>query len=348
MIRTLFAFLAVVVTAPCLLAGTPLGGLAVAVSPDGSTLLAGGDNRTLYVLDPGSLEVKQRLWLGTTIVALHYNKDGSRLLVQDSDGVVHFLDSKDFKKLSEHEDLDKMSMAAQADIAAGLDSNYQGNAVRFFSTQDGTELGKVLFAKGDSVNCFGLNTTGDTVAVLMNGKTDAAEKKLSYSDIPKDLKGVARDEFSQKNDGKTAVFATFKVPSGEKIAEHKLFFTSNANARILFDDSDALVVNYSNDNARIKSDGTVEMFELGNSYNYGIGLSPDQSTILTGGLRNGSITIVDGMKGVSFRVQKLPGWPEYFKGFCADGNGAIYASTSGYRVIKLNSQGRVEKEVGCY
>ena len=348
MLRTILSVAITLSCLTCVNAGTPLGGLAVTISPDGSTLLAGGDNRTLYVLDPETLEVKQRVWTGTTIVALSCNKDGSRIIMQDSDGVVHLLNSSDYKKVSQHDELEKIAVARDTDVAAGLDDNYQGNAVRFFSMTDGSELGKVLFQKGDRVQSFGLNSAGDKVAVLMEGKNDDSEKKVSYSDVPKELKDLARDEFRLKNDGKTAMFATYKVPSGEKIAEHKLFYTSSATTKIIFDGDDALVINYSNDNARIKPDGTVEMFELNNSYNYGIGISPTQSLILTGGMRNGSITKVDGMTANSFRVQTLPGWPEYFKDFCTDGKGSVYATTSGFRVIKLTNEGRIVKEAGCF
>ena len=330
-------------------AGTPLGGLTLAISPDASTLLVGGDNRTIYVMDPGTLEVKQRVWLGTTIVSMSYNKDGSIIAVEDSNGVVQFLKASDYTKATEQDDLENMAVARDADMAAGLDDDYQGNAVRFFSLSNGVEKGKVIFPKGIRISCFGISPEGDKVAVLQNGVDDPSEKKLSYKDIPKDLKGIARDEFQLKNDGKTAILATYKVPSGEKISEHKTFYTSSStNSKILFDGDDVVVVNYSNDNARYKPDGSVELFELGNSFNYGSGLSPDQELIFTGGLRNGSITKVDDMTHVSFRIQKLPGWPEYFKGFCSDGNGNIYGATSGFRVVKIDTSGKIIKETGCF
>src|SRR5262249_16950956 len=44
---------------------TGRGGLeAVAVSPDGKLVAAGGQNRVVYLLDAATLEVKRRIWLG--------------------------------------------------------------------------------------------------------------------------------------------------------------------------------------------------------------------------------------------------------------------------------------------
>lgn len=343
------ALVASVSTVPNVFASTPIGGLTVTLSPDGSTLLAGGDNRTLYVIDPATMDVKKRIWLGTTICKLSYNKDGSIVAIEDTDGVVHFLKSEDFSKVTSRKDLERMAVARDVDLGVGLDDDYQGNAVRFYSLTTGNELGKVLFPKGDRIACFGVNAAGDTVAVLQQSKKDSSEKKVSYSDIPKDLKGLARDEFEQKNDGESSVIGFYKIPSGEKIAEHKLFYKSNSSSsRIMFDGDDALVLAYDNENARVKQDGTIEMFELSGSYNYGIGVSPKQDLIMVGGLRDGALTTVDGMNATSFRVQDLPGWPEYFKGFCSDDNGTVYGSTSAYRVIKIKKSGQIEKEANCF
>jgi len=39
----------------------------VAVSADGKQVAVGGQNRVLYLLDAGTLEVKRRLWLGARV-----------------------------------------------------------------------------------------------------------------------------------------------------------------------------------------------------------------------------------------------------------------------------------------
>jgi hypothetical protein len=67
-------------------AAVPLGGLTVAVSPAGDKLVAGGDTRTLLILDPQTLAVKDRVWIETTIVGLTFDKAGTTLAVEDGSG----------------------------------------------------------------------------------------------------------------------------------------------------------------------------------------------------------------------------------------------------------------------
>src|SRR5690606_3041342 len=75
-------------------------------------------------------------------------------------------------------------------------------------------------------------------------------------------------------------------------------------------------VGYGNENLTVNADGSlVGLFQGPTSYNYGIGVSPDQTRIAIGGLRDGSlVTLADGAAQV-FRIDDLPGWPEYYKGF---------------------------------
>ena len=55
-------------------------GLSVAVTADGSRLVAGGDVRALYELDPETLAVKRRVHLGRRVQEMAFSKDGSTLV----------------------------------------------------------------------------------------------------------------------------------------------------------------------------------------------------------------------------------------------------------------------------
>ena len=51
------------------MADAPAGGIGgLAVSPDGSTILVAADSRAIYVLDPATMEVKNRVYTGSTTV----------------------------------------------------------------------------------------------------------------------------------------------------------------------------------------------------------------------------------------------------------------------------------------
>lgn len=328
-------------------AATPLGGLAVAVSPSGDVLVAGGDNRALLVIDPAKMETTSRAWLGVSILALEFNKDGSRLLVEDTDGTVHLVDAKTWQVLKAEKKAAQMAAAPGADLVAVLDADYNGNVVRVLAMTDLAEKGKAALPKGQKVAALGLNADGTKLAVLMESVADEGEPKETK--VPADLKGAAAEEFRTNNDGKTSQFVVFTVPAMEKAAEHKLNYSpSVTGARILFSGDNALVVNYSNVNASVAPDGKVTVFQLGNSYNYGIGWSADQKVLLSGGLSEGTLTKLPATDGTTFKPDKLPSWPEYFKSFAVAPDGTAYGATSAFRVIRVKPDGGFDKGFPAY
>lgn len=332
---------------PAALASTPLGGLAVGLAPDGQKMVAAGDNRVLYIIDPAKMEIAKRLWLGTCIVDLDFDKDGSKVVAEDTDGTLHLLDYQTGNALKKEPKAEKMSTARQAGLVAGLNPDYNGQTIRFLSMADLSEKGKVTLAKGEKVAGLGLDPEGSRVAVLLEPVNDDSEPK--GANPPADLKGLAVDEFRLKNDGKTSRLLTFKVPEGSKLSEHKLFFSpSVTGTKILFQGDNVLVVNYSNLNARIDPKGEVTLFRLDNSFNYGIGSSADQKILLTGGLAEGTYTKVADLAKTKFQPDRLPGWPEYFKGFAVSGDGTAYGSTSGYRIIRIKPGGGFDKSFTVY
>ena len=327
---------------PVARASTPLGGLAVALSPNGQLMVAAGDNRVLYVINPAKMEVAQRIWLGTCIVDLEFSKDGTRLVAEDTDGTLHLIDAKDWKTLKKEAKAGKMSAARQADLAAGLNPEYKGQSIQFLSMTDLGVKGKVTFAPGEKVAGLGLDLEGARLAVLLEPVNDDSEPKGGKT--PAELKGLAAEEFRLKNDGRTSRLLVFKVPDGSKVSEHKLYYSpSPVGTEILFQRDNVLVVNYSNLNARIDPKGEVTLFQLDNTFNYGIGFSADQKILLTGGLADGTYTKVGELAKTRFQPDRLPGWPEYFKSFALAADGTAYGATSAYRVIKINPGGGFDK-----
>lgn len=334
---------AAILTACCLclaataLAHTPLGGLTPAISPDGKTLVVGGDNRVLYVVDPATFEIKSRVWLKTTIWRMAFNKDGSKLLVEDTSETLYYLNPADWKVEREVKKSGFMAPAYAADICAVKGGSKE---ISVISMTDAASKMKVTFEK--RISSFGLNADGTRLAVISRYDKDTGEKNVKYGDIPKDLKGVDKAAFQQQNDGKTANLYIVEVPSGKILKETQIFYTTSDGALVLFDGDTVVAINYSDVNAKIPSEGDIEIFKLGGS-NYGMGISRDQKLIATGGMRDGQYTKVEGMATVSFKTDRLSGWPEYFKGFCFDAEGNAYGTTSGYRLFKIEPGANVAK-----
>jgi hypothetical protein len=194
---------------------------------------------------------------------------------------------------------------------------------------------------------MGLDADGARLAVLCEPVADESEPKGATP--PAGVKGLELETFRLKNDGKTALFLIFNVADGKKATEHKLWYSASSSGWLtLFQGENVLVVNYSNQNAKIDGKGEVTLFELDNSFNYGLGLSADQTVLLSGGLSAGTYTKVEGLNKVKFQPDRLPGWPEYFKRFAIAGDGAAYGSTSGYRLIKIKPGGAFDKSYPVY
>ncbi|MBM4284756.1 MAG: hypothetical protein FJ128_05850 [Deltaproteobacteria bacterium] len=323
-------------------AATPLGGLAVAVSPGGETLVSAGDNRVLYVLDAAKMEVTNRVWLGVGIVNLAFNKDGSRVVAEDTDGTLHLIDAKEWKVLKKAPKAERMSAAPQADLVAGVNTGATPNTIQILSMTDLSSKGQVTLPGKPKVVSMGLDAGGARLAVLLEAVADESEPKGATP--PAGVKGLELETFKLKHDGKTSLLLIFNTADGKQVGEHKLWYSpSSTRWMAFFQGENVLVVNYSNVNAKIDGKGEVTLFQLDNSFNYGLGISADQTVLMSGGLSDGTYTKVEGLNMVKFQPDKLPGWPEYFKHFAVAKDGTAYGSTSSYRIIKIKPGGAFDK-----
>ncbi len=342
---TMFFFFCILFSNAPAWSHTPLGGLAVAVSPGGKTIVTGGDNRVLYVLDPSTLRVKKRIWTESGIWRMAFNKNGEKLLVEDTTPTIRYFKTSDWKLERELKREGFMSTAPLVDTMAALDSG--SKSVSVFSMTDGSI--KKTVKTDVSISAFGIDPNAKRLAVISRYEKDKSEEKVAFKDIPKDLKGAAKKAFIQKNDGKTSVFFLYEIPSGKLLFKKKIFFSATNGSKLVFNKDSVLVICYNNVNAKIDTKtGNTAIFELGNSFNYGIGLSTDQKRIASGGLANGTYTMVDENVQKKFKITKIKGWPEYFKDFAFDSMGNLFGTTSGYRIITVNESGKVIKSVPVY
>lgn len=322
-------------------AGTPIGGLTVALSPDESMLVASGDPRTLYITDPATLVVKDRIWVETSVFDLSFNKDGSVLAVQDTKDEVRLYSTSDWSLNTVVEGCYSFSPSRESDTFAGYST--RDYAAKIHSLTDGSVKTTIQFPDRTNISALGLNADGTKLAVLFKDQDDESEEKIGYSDMPKDLKGMDRDKFQLEHDGKTSKLGIYDTASGELIKEVTTFYTSTSESKIGFAGDSVVVFNYRNLNALISPEGEVEMFAMPSSFNYGMGISPDQSLLMGGGLAHASFMKIADKSFVDYKIDKLPGWPEYFQGFCAAKDGTVYGATSAYRVVKVGPDGTVQE-----
>nr|MDJ0975149.1 hypothetical protein [Planctomycetota bacterium] len=213
----------------------------------------------------------------------------------------------------------------------------------------GEEVATLPYNERQSIAGFGITPDGKRVALLYYRKKDENEKAVPYKEIPKDLDKVARREFQQKNDGYTAQLVIYEVATAKILFDKKLWYGPKGGGnRIVWSGEAIHVIAYDNQCAHITMDGTVTYFELGNSYNYASEGSLDGKVLLTGGLRDGTRTVLDGRKNTPFRLDKIDGFPEYFKDFSVAADGTAFGGTTAWRIIKIAPDGKIVAKKPVY
>ena len=70
----------------------------LAISPDGATLLAAGDNRTLYTVDAASLAVTDRKYFPEQIRWVAYSEDGKSVFLRSQERTFSARNATNFKE----------------------------------------------------------------------------------------------------------------------------------------------------------------------------------------------------------------------------------------------------------
>ena len=331
--KILYVLLLVLIFSLNILPRTPKAGLGgIAASPDGKRLAVGGINRVIYIVDAKTLAVKDRVWLKTQIYDLAFNKDGSILIAEDTKETLHFINTKSLKVINQVSKAADMNTAPGVNKLAALERGYRQSVVKLYSMSDGKLLQSIVLE--GRVLAHGIDAEAKRLVVILQGPKDK-EAKVPHKQIPKNLKGVEKDLFVQKNDGKVSILVEYDLSKAVKTAETEIFYHPGQFPKVVVLNEVTLVVNYNNVNARISADNTVTLFKLQNLYNYGIGVSADRSLVASGGLRTGSIYNTQTGDIKAFKIDPLPGWPEYLKGFAFGSDGAVFAGTMGFRLVKI-------------
>jgi hypothetical protein len=345
-LRPLLAACLLALSARAAPARAPLyGGLgAVAVSPDGKTIVAGGQNRVVYVLASNTLAVQRRLWLGARVGALAFSGDGKRLLIEDDADALHLLDTATWKEVVTVPRCSGLVVAPGGGLALASDPTVlSGTRLRLLATADGSEKGTIELKERASAWAFAPD--GKRVVVLLRGQA-GEERRLPRDKVPLELTGLARKELLQKTDGLTSRLVTLDA-TGKVLSEARTWYTSDSDStRLVATRDGALVLNFTNVCARIAATGA-KLFETELVFNHAVGVSADGKVLVCGGLGEGWYgPLTDGPR-VKFEVAPLPGQAEYFAAFAVTGEGA-YGVTSGYRLVQVGKDGRVERVVAIY
>jgi hypothetical protein len=327
---------------------TGLGGLeAVAARDDGKIVAVAGQNRVVYIVDAETLRVKQRLWLGARIGNLAFNRDGSRLAVEEEDDRVRLLDLDSGKEVAKVANSSRMVASPRGNFIALRDTtNVISPRIRFLSLDDLTEKGRIELTELPSA--FTFDAEAKRLIVLSRGVI-GDEKRVPVVETPRDMRGLARAEYQQMHDGYESYLRTFDVATGKLLRQVRLWYTSDSDSTLLVLAGDTtFVFNRGNVCARISPMGKVSLLETRQRINHGLGSSPNGKLLLTGGLAEGTFGPLDGDKRVRFEIDELPGQAEFIARFAVRDDGGVFAVTTAYRLVRISREGKVEKAVPVY
>jgi hypothetical protein len=322
------------------------GGLeAVAVSPDSKTIAVGGQNRVIYLVDAADLTVKKRLWIGSRIGSMTFNRAGARLIVEDESDRLRLLDPATGKEIAKVEGVSGMVVSRRAGLVAVRDLlKVDKPSLRLLSLDDLAEKGRIAVVTRPAAYHF--TDSGKRLVVLSKGLS-GEEKRIRPAEIPVSLAGLAREAFRQRHDGYHSYLTTFDVADGKVLAQQKLWYTSDSDSTVVVPaGKETFLFNRVNFCARIAG-GKITLFSTSLRFNQAIGVSEDGKHLQLGGMAEGTSGPVEGRR-VSFEIAPLPGQAELFTRFGVLEDGSAYGVTTGYRLVKIGRNGRVEKVVAVY
>ncbi len=330
-------------------AATPKNALgAIAVSPDGKTVLAAGDNRVLYVLDAKTLSVKKSLWIGINPLSIHYSANGATIAIHDTKNNLVFYSTKSWNPVAEVADAVSIAIAEKADTVI-VSGRSKGRDEKAVTPVYGYRLatGKQFLAVKAKVGILAIGVLPDGSRIFAISKQLKSDKEKKEKP-PSNLKGLDKEKFKLQHDGKVSQFVTFDKDGAEK-GRYTTWYSSSSAVSLAAKGKSIYALNYSNSNAELDRTGKqTRLFKSKNSFNYGFGYSVVNNVAASGGLANGSVMNLEDGTFKTFKIDKIGGWPEYFKGFAVAKDGTIYGGTTAYRLVKIGQDGNVIKIVPVF
>lgn len=317
-----------------------LGGLAV--SPDNQTVAVAGVNRTLYLLNPETLEVRQRVALGFPVNELSYSSDGKCLLAYSASGKLTFLNTADWKPITTISNVESHCIAHEAQQVAVL-LRPQRNKDQYV-----TEIKVLDLASGEEIKQavlpveakeLGTNPQASKFIVLTDYEKDDSEQP---AEMPNDLAdAAAKDNFKQQHDGKTSEVLWLDEALAIK-SRTKTYYSLSFNNMLFVDGEVGRNIAYNNVNAEFASDGSTKNFRTPISFHYGMTMSADHKTLVAGSLREGVIYNIATNDARQFQIARDGNdGSEYLYGQTMGPDGSVYCGTSTFRVVKVSPQGKV-------
>ncbi len=307
---------------------------AVAVSPDGATVLAAGDNRVLYTLDAETLSVTARRYIPGLVRWMDYSADGRNVFIRTDDRTFTARAANSFKTRYRFEDIFAVSYAPAADRIALLENGYKAGVLHILVASTGEVLRRLEFPDIDT-EIVALSEDGERVLILTGSERSDDEPNESPSS---DLKGYDRYLFRQKNDGYVSTVVSVNVGDGSW-ATAPTYYRVSFPSQVRMIGDKMMILKGTSDSAFVSADGTTELMDLGSGYMAEGRVNDDGATLtLTGGTEIKLHPLAGTAAGeMTFEVDagRIDGPGERVTAMDEAADGAVYMVTSAYRIWKL-------------
>ena len=170
---------------------------ALAISPDGTTLIAAGDNRVVYTLDAATLTVSDRRYIPEQVRWAAYSTDGQAIFLRTQDRSFLAVEAGSFVKRFGADDIVSVAYAPGAGRLLLLENNYKGGILYMVAATSGKKM-YALEMPELRTDDAAISADGSRALLLTNSETSDAEEKAQPGS---DLKGHAKYTFRQQNDG---------------------------------------------------------------------------------------------------------------------------------------------------
>jgi hypothetical protein len=311
---------------------------AVAVSPDGATLLVAGANRVIYTVDPATLAVTDRRYEPGRVKWMEFSGDGSSIYVLTDDARFAAYAVGSFKQGFTAEGVDAVSYSRTANRLALLENKYDGGILRILQATNGKEMAKIIFPEIDT-ELVALSDDGKTALILTDGDQTDAEPKANP---PSDVKDHDKYLFRQQNDGYMSQVLTVNLQSGEFSAAPTYYRVSFPEQVRMQGDAMA-IINDRGDSALVQADGNATLLNLGKDFVSMAWLADDgASMMLNSGDDVAIVPLTEGAVGAptrEFEVGRVQGPTERVSAVDQAGDGTLYMGTTAYRLWKLTPDG---------
>lgn len=307
----------------------------LSISPDGATLLATGESRALYTLDPATLAVLDRRWLPETAGWLDHLPDGSAYLIRSDDRKIIAFDATSHDALWEVENISGFSYAPANGALIIYRNRSDETQFHVVDTATGAE-GPLISLPELRTEVIAISDDGQSAVGLSRSDRNDAEAE---NDTPADLDGFPEEEFKQMNDGRMSSVIQIDLGTATVTAT-PTFFTMSSPDQLRLVASVGILLD-GRESALLLPNGTVQMLDVGRPGGRTSRLTDDGLTTILGD-RNGLIL---GPLGGGEEAQTeleagdIPGDGEYPVAIDQGPDGMIYVGTDAFRVWKLAPDG---------